>query len=123
MLASGEPRSASLLLENVHESFEKNDPLKLRTLRVLAVTLFASERTDEGAAVSRKVLRIDPTCISSMHNLSLAAVKNNRYASAWGWVTRGLRHDPLDNDLRRLRSRLIWEGIGKFCKKLLGKRS
>ncbi|MBC8201549.1 MAG: tetratricopeptide repeat protein [Planctomycetes bacterium] len=123
MLASGEPRAASLLLENVHQSFEKSDPLKLQTLRVLAVTLFASERTDEGAAVSRKVLRIDPTCISSMHNLALAAVINNRYASAWGWVTRGLRYDPLDNDLRRLRSRLIWEGIGKFCKKLLGKRS
>ena len=123
LLGVGEPVMAVALLEELRSSFEENDSLQLKCLRILAVSLFASEKIDEGAAVSRKVLRIDSTCISSMHNLALAAVKNNRYRSAWGWVKRGLRQDPLDNDLRRLRSRLIWEGIGKYIKKYLRKRS
>ena len=123
MLAAGEPSSAAGLLQDVHTSFDDGDPMKLKCLRMFAVALFASENVDEGAAMSRKVLRIDPTCIASMHNLALAAVKNNRYRSAWGWVKRGLTQDPLDNDLRRLRSRLIWEGIGKYCKKFLSRRT
>ncbi len=123
LLGAGEPSDAVILLDSLLVSLEDHDPMKLKCLRILAVTLFASEKIDEGAAVSRKVLRIDPTCISSMHNLALASVKNNRYRSAWGWVKRGLRQDPLDNDLRRLRSRLIWEGIAKFCKKCISRSS
>ncbi len=119
LLGAGEPTVAVSLLETLRTNLDDSDPMKLTLLRILAVTLFASEKIDDGAAVSRKVLRIDPSCISSMHNLALAAVKNNRYRSAWGWVKRGLRQDPLDNDLRRLRSRLIWEGIAKYCKKFI----
>jgi tetratricopeptide (TPR) repeat protein len=118
LLGAGEPTLAVTLLEKLRRTFEEKDPMKLKCLRILAVTLFASDKIDDGAAVSRKVLRIDPTCISSMHNLALAALKNKRHRSAWGWVKRGLQQDPLDNDLRRLRSRLIWEWIATFCKKL-----
>ena len=83
--------------------------------------MFASDNMDEGAAISRKVLRYDPDCVSSIHNLALSAMKNDRYRSAWGWVRRGLSVDPLDNDLRRLRTRLIWDWMRQFARKLFTK--
>jgi len=126
LLASGEPTVCAALLETLRDSLHEDDPNKIKCLRVLAVSLFESDKIDEGAGVSRKVLRMDPNCIASMHNLALASVKNNRYRSAWGWVRRGLAQDPLDNDLRRLRSKLIWESISKFfgqlTSKIIGKR-
>jgi hypothetical protein len=126
LLASGEPVATASLLETVLASLEDDDPQKIKCLRVLAVSLFASDKIDQGAGVSRKILRMDPTCVASMHNLALSAVKNNRYRSAWGWVRRGLAQDPLDNDLRRLRSKLIWESISKFfgqiTSKVIGKK-
>ncbi|MBT4530892.1 MAG: tetratricopeptide repeat protein [Phycisphaerae bacterium] len=118
LLSSGEPILATSLLKPLSKDIPEKDPLKSRCLRLLAISLFSSGNIDEGAAVSRKVLRFDPKCIPSIHNLALAAVKDDRYRAAWGWVRRGLRVDPLDNDLRRLRSRLIWEGMARFVKKL-----
>lgn len=126
LLASGEPALCATQLEQLLPSLEDTHSLKVKSLRLLAVALFANNKIDEGASISRKVLRLESSCIASMHNLALASVKNNRYRSAWGWVRRGLRQDPLDNDLRRLRSRLIWESIGKFftqmSKRIAGKR-
>ncbi len=118
LLSAGEPVLCATQLELLRTTLDDANPLKITCLRLLAVAFFASGRIDDGASVSRKVLRLDATCIASMHNLALASVKNNRYRSAWGWVKRGLLQDPLDNDLRRLRSRLIWESIGKFFTRL-----
>jgi tetratricopeptide (TPR) repeat protein len=124
-LASGEPEVCATQLQQLLSTLEDGNPLKVKSLRLLAVALFTNDKIDNGASVSRKVLRLEPTCIASMHNLALASMKNNRFRSAWGWVRRGLRQDPLDNDLRRLRSRLIWESIGTFCtqlsKRIVGK--
>jgi cytochrome c-type biogenesis protein CcmH/NrfG len=118
LLSADEPILATTLLEPLKDSISEEDPKKSRSLRLLALSYFASGDVDAGAAISRKVLRFDPNCLSSIHNLALASVKNARYTSAWGWVKRGLAVDPLDNDLRRLRSRLIWEGIARFIKRL-----
>ncbi len=118
LLASGEPSLATTLLEPLYEIIPEDNPLKVEALRLLALSFFDNGNIDNGSAISRKVLRFEPNCVASMHNLALAAVKNNRYRSAWGWVRRGLSVDPLDNDLRRLRSRLIWEGMTKFVRKL-----
>lgn len=123
LLASGEPQLTTTLLEHLQSTIVESNPLKVKCLRLLALSLFASGNIDDGAAISRKVLRFDPSCIASIHNLALAAMSNNRYRSAWGWVRRGLSVDPLDNDLRRLRSRLIWEGTIKFVRKLCTKNS
>ena len=123
MLASGEPQLTTTLLSPLQSTIVDSDPLKAKYLRLLALSLFASGNVDDGAAISRKVLRFEPTCIASIHNLALAAMSNIRYKSAWGWVRRGLSIDPLDNDLRRLRSRLIWEGTMNFVRKLFTKNS
>ena len=118
LLSAGEPALATSLLDPIRDQISESDPLKSRCLKLLALSLFASGKIDEGAAVSRKVLRFEPHCIASIQNLAIAALKQNRYRVAWGWVRRGLVVDPLDNDLRRLRSRLIWEGLADFVKKL-----
>jgi tetratricopeptide (TPR) repeat protein len=121
LLAVSEPSLATALLEPVQLSITEDSPLLVEILRLLALSLYDSGRVDDGASVSRKILRHEPNCVISLHNLALAAVKNNRYRSAWGWVRRGLSVDPHDNDLRRLRSRLIWEGITKFVRRLFTK--
>lgn len=119
LLSSGEPIMATTILEPLSLELTDDEPSKTACLRLLAVTLFATGKIDDGAAISRKVLRLDSKCIASMHNLALAAVKNHRYRAAWGWVSRGLAVDPVDNDLRRLRSRLIWESIARLFRKFI----
>jgi hypothetical protein len=57
-----------------------------------------------------------------MHNLALAAFSSNRYKSAWGWVQKGLKVDANDEELRRLRSRLIWKSIRSFFVRLIGSK-
>ena len=122
LLVSDEPALATRLLEPLQQTISEGNPLKVKYLRLLALSLFDSDNIDDGAAMSRKVLRFEPDCVSSIHNLAFAAMKNNRYRSAWGWVRRGLAVDPLDNDLRRLRSRLIWEGMSKLVRKFFTKK-
>jgi tetratricopeptide (TPR) repeat protein len=121
LLVSGKSALATTLLEPLQQTIAEDNPLKVKFLRLLALSLFDSGNIDEGAAMSRKVLRFEPDCVSSIHNLALAAMKNNRLRSAWGWVRRGLAVDSIDNDLRRLRSRLIWEGMTQFVRKLFSK--
>jgi len=123
LLMAGEPTLVTTLLEPLHKSMSETHPLKVTCMKRLALSLFADGRTDDGAAISRKVLRFEPNCIASIHNLALAAVKAKRYRSAWGWVRRGLSVDSLDNDLRRLRSRLIWESMAQFVRKLFIKQT
>ena len=118
LLSSGEPAQAITLLEPLQATISDDDPIKGQYLRLLAISFFAGERMDEGAGISRKVLRFDPNCIASIHNLALSAVKQRRFRVAWGWVRRGLTIDPVDNDLRRLRSRLVWESIVNFFQNL-----
>ncbi len=117
LLQAHEPAMAVPLLNELAK--DRNDTVQLR---LLAVALFASDQRDEGAAISRRVLRLQPDCIASMHNLALAAFSSNRYKLAWGWVQKGLKIDPRDEELRRLRSRLIWKSIRSFYGKLIGLR-
>ncbi len=121
LLTADEPTMATSLLDPLSRELEDADPNKVVCLRLLAVTFFASGKLDEGAAVSRKVLRFDPQCVSSIHNLALSALSNERYTSAWGWMRRGLAIDPHDDELRRLRSRLLWSQIMQVLRKLVGR--
>ncbi|MEE2912459.1 MAG: tetratricopeptide repeat protein [Planctomycetota bacterium] len=119
LLSADEPTMASSLLSTLSKEINDDDPKKVICLRLLAVSLFACGKLDEGAAVSRKVLRFDPQCVSSIHNLALASLSNHRYKSALGWVRRGLAIDHLDDDLRRLRSKLFWSQIIRVLQKLI----
>jgi tetratricopeptide (TPR) repeat protein len=76
-------------------------------LRKLALAHFQAGHRGAGASVSRRVLRLEPNCVHSMHNLALAALEQRRLDLAAGWIHRGLRIDRHDEGLRRLRVR-IW---------------
>ncbi len=72
-------------------------------LRKLALARFQSGDTPGGVTASRRVLRFDPKCVASIHNLALAALNAGQLRIAAGWIARGLRVDRHDDDLRRLR--------------------
>jgi tetratricopeptide (TPR) repeat protein len=80
-------------------------------LRHLALARFQSGNHAGGVVISRRVIRMDPTCVSSMHNLALAALREDRLLTAAGWIRRGLRVDRYDDGLRRLRMR-VWLVLG-----------
>jgi tetratricopeptide (TPR) repeat protein len=75
-------------------------------LRKLALARFRSGDRAGGVAASRRVLRIEPGCVASMHNLALAALEQGRLRVAAAWIARGLRVARHDDGLRRLRMRL-----------------
>ena len=75
-------------------------------LRQLALARFRAGDREGGAAASRRVLRHEPACIRSMHNLALAALQRNQLRLAAGWIRRGMQVNRHDDGLRRLRMRL-----------------
>jgi tetratricopeptide (TPR) repeat protein len=101
------PSKAVPVLERVLES-SPDDPA---VLRKLALAKFQSGNKAGGSAISRRVLRLDPGCVQSIHNLALAALDEGRLRSAAGWIRRGLKADRNDEGIRRLRARLIYASI------------
>ncbi len=75
-------------------------------LRKLALARFRSGDRAGGVDACRRVLRLDPGCVSAMHNLALAALEQGRLRLAAGWIARGLRVNRHDDGLRRVRMRL-----------------
>ena len=103
MIQVGMIREAQHLLEEVLKEAATNTDI----LRRLALCRYRSGDRCGGVILSRRVLRLEPTCVRSMHNLALAALEDDRLLSAGRWVSRGLREDPDDAGLRRVRSR-VW---------------
>ncbi len=88
------------------EALSLEDPEDLDTLRRLAACRYRTGDGAGGATLSRRILRKDPTCLRSMHNLALAALEEERFLAAFNWMRRGMTIDPTDRGLRRIRSRL-----------------
>jgi tetratricopeptide (TPR) repeat protein len=102
LLEADLPGPAVALFEQALSEGEENAGV----LRKLALSRFRSGDRAGGVAASRRVLRIDPKCVVSMHNLALAAMDEGQYRLARAWVSRGLQVDRHDDGLRRLRVRL-----------------
>lgn len=96
-------RSALPLFERL-SSMQPDD---ISVLRRLAACRYRTGDRVGGIAVSRRILRREPNCLRSLHNLALAAFEDERFVSAFIWVRKGLAIDPSDQGLRRIRSR-IW---------------
>ena len=94
---------AQVLLEQIATQAENSPEI----LRRLAVCRYRSGDRTGGTILNRRVLRLEPDCVQSMHNLALAALEDGRLLSATRWVNRGLHIDPQDGGLRRVRSR-VW---------------
>lgn len=118
LLESGEPARAAELFE----VSLRNEPDQHDLLRQLALARFRAGDRDGGVAISRRVLRLEPTCLRSMHNLALAALEEGRIRTAAGWVWRGLRINRHDSDLRRLRVRVLLGLFKESWRRLTGQR-
>ncbi len=114
LLEAGEPLRAAELFEVALRKAETAD-----LLRQLALARFRSGDRENGSAISRRVLRLEPQCLRSMHNLALAALQEGRIRTAAGWVWRGLRINRHDADLRRLRVRVLLGLVKELWRRVL----
>ncbi len=89
-------------------------------MRELARSRYLAGDLDGGRAISRRVLRIEPTCVASLCNLAMAALRRGRLVEAAGWVKRGLAAHPGDEMLRRVRTRIVVRRVGEFLCRLAG---
>lgn len=111
-----EPVAADAVLS----AFAPATRLDADRLRLLALARFEAGRTAEACACSRRVLRTDPNCIASIHNLALAAQRGGHRRLAWAWWRRGVRIAPEDEGLRRIRTRLILDEIATVIDRTIG---
>jgi tetratricopeptide (TPR) repeat protein len=102
LLDSGEPARAATLYTAVLAVQETPD-----ILRQLALARFRSGDRSGGIAASRRVLRLEPGCVQSIHNMALAAFEQKQFNVAAEWVKRGLKLSRHDAELRRLRMH-VW---------------
>ncbi len=89
-------------------------------LRRLALARFRAGDREGGIAASRRVVRLDPTCLAAMHNLALAALEGGRYRIAAGWIRQGMAIDHHDDELRRLRMRLWLKSFAHGFGRMVG---
>lgn len=118
LLEAGEPARAAELFELALQ----HEPDHHDLLRQLALARFRSGDREGGTAVSRRVLRLDPECLRSMHNLALSALEEGRIRTAAGWVWRGLHVNRHDADLRRLRVRVLLGLFKESWRRITGRR-
>ncbi|NBX31361.1 MAG: hypothetical protein EBR07_01325 [Planctomycetes bacterium] len=84
--------------------------------RALARARFESNDIAGGREASLQVLKLDPKCALSHHNLALAALRTGDLAGASSWVRRGLALARTDEGLRRLRSRVLLTRVRSLAK-------
>ncbi len=110
LLDADMPAEAAMLLGQAAAAEPKN----VSVLRKLALARFHNGDTSGGVTASRRVLRYEPKCIASIHNLALASLNSGQIRLAAGWIARGLRVDRHDDGLRRLRMRLWLAWVRQF---------
>ena len=92
----------------------------VNVLRPLARSRFLAGDIQGGRTISRRILRIRPTCAASISNLAFASIRQGRVREAAGWIQRGLREHPRDEVLRQLRFKLLLHSGAAVFKRILG---
>lgn len=81
----------------------------IETLHLFGVSCFALNTHQDrlaGIDACREVLRLDPRFLPAIHNLGVAYAQMRRWSRARYWTRQGLRVEPEDAALRRLRFKL-----------------
>ena len=99
----------------------------LHALHLYSVACFTlgGRWREAGIEACRGVLRLDPRFVPAIHNMAVAYTQMRQWNRARYWVRQGLRVEPEDTSLRRLRFKLrlsliaeAWQA-GKFAARLL----
>jgi len=90
----------------VYNMLLRIDPASHRAFHGLSVSALEDGKFDEGIEAAKKSLEYRPNFVPAMHNLVLAYYRQGQYIRARYWLTQALRHEPDDEQLRRLRLRL-----------------
>jgi len=117
LLSAGLPDEAAYVLDRQRQRGSSDD---VDLLRMLAKARYLSGDFDGGRAVSRAVLRIDSSCVASVSNLAIVALEQDRLAAAWAWVKRGRRLHPRDEELRRIRLKILLRGAARTLRRIAG---
>lgn len=107
------PSLAVRVLDEALKDDTLTTPQRVDLLRRLALALFEKGDREAGIRCSRRVLRLAPKCIASIHNLALASLQDGRLECATTWIQRGMSVDRHDDGIRRLRVRL-WMAKAKL---------
>lgn len=90
----------------------------------MSVALLETGRVAEGIDEARRALSLQPRFVPAMHNLALAHLREHRWVRARFWVRQGLRIEPEDPALRRLRLKLrlaTFASLGAWTGRGLGR--
>lgn len=90
----------------VYKLLLEQHPTSHKALHGLSVAALKNEDYEAGIDAAKQALEYRPSFVPAMHNLALAYYRQRQYIRARYWLTQGLRHDPDDEQLRRLRLRL-----------------
>lgn len=90
----------------VYNMLLRIDPASHKAFHGLSVSALEDGKYGEGIDAAKKSLEYRPSFVPAMHNLVLAYYRQGQYIRARYWLTQALRHEPDDEQLRRLRLRL-----------------
>ncbi|MDP7070529.1 MAG: tetratricopeptide repeat protein [Phycisphaerales bacterium] len=113
------PDEAAYVL-NRYRQHHAIEPEDAGLLRMLARARYLSGDLEGGRAISRQILRIDPSCVASVSNLAIVALEQGRLKAAWGWVRKGRRLHPRDEAIRRVRLRILLRGAARVFRRFAG---
>jgi Flp pilus assembly protein TadD len=80
---------------------------------LLSAALFETGDRTGGMEEARRVLRIDPRFVASLHNLAMACIHEHQWKRARYWLREARRIDPDDAAIRRLRLALALHGLSE----------
>ena len=123
LLATGNYELAEIAAEKALINLEiaKSSSIGFQVRKLLALAKYKNGNYDSGSLISKKILEDDPECLSSYFNLGLAAMKKKSYSEALSWTQKGLKIEPNEDSLRRLRMRIYLAYIKNTLAKLIKK--
>lgn len=91
-------------------------PKDERLVRKLARAQFESGDRLGGLRTARRMLALNRNCIETLHNIALDAMNHGEFRRASAAIARGLKLQPADSGLRRIRLRLVGIRVQEYLR-------